>query len=317
MSLALIACLIAFPAAGEVTRFSIDPCATDPAIKPLGSDHTIFIDSSVKPTRGLLVYLPGTGGKTTNTNGFCSTSVEAGYQVINLMYPNEVPAVVVRDSPDDKAFANFRWEIIEGGDLAEQIEVDRANSIENRLIKALQYLDKTRPTEAWDTYLTDGNLDWEEITWSGGSQGAGHAALIATKHRVKRVIGFGGPKDYRGSARKPAAWYQPCATPADRFYAFNHKQDRQGCGYEQQIEVLKVMGLEEFGGPVDVDTVGPPFNNGRMLFTNYPGTELTSMQAHSSVIGDRATPKTESGEPLFKPVWHYMLTNPWTATSWI
>lgn len=311
MNLALLACLLAVSPSPEVVQVSIDPCATDPQIKALDSQHTLFIAPDTKPTRGLLVFLPGTNGVTTNTVGFCTTAAQAGYQVINLMYPNATAAMTVRFSPDENAFANFRWEIIEGRDLTPNIDVDRANSIENRLIKLLVYLNKTRSSEKWGEYLKGSELDLSKITLSGASQGAGHAALIATRYKVRRVIAFGGPKDYREAAKKPAAWYTPCVTPADRFYTFNHKQDRQGCGYAEQLEVLKTLGLDKLGGPVYVDTVKPPYKNSRILVTNYPpGVELTSMRAHVSVIGDRVTPKTPSGGFLFKPVWQYMLTNP-------
>ena len=310
MSLAIFACFLACSTHGDVIQFSIDPTATDPEITAMKSEHSIFIDPKVKPTRGLLVFLPGTGGGTTNTKGFCSTAAEDGYQVINLMYSNAIAAATVQNSPDENAFANFRWEIIEGRDLTPNIDVNRADSIENRLTKALRYLAKTRSEEGWGEYLSDGELDWSKVTLSGGSQGAGHAALIATKYKVCRVIAFAGPKDYRMSARKPAAWYTPCVTPSDRIYAFNHQQDRQGCDYAEHLEVLKTMGLDRFGGPVDVDLEKPPFKNSRILVTNYPGTELSSLRAHTSVIGDGATPKTADGDFYFKPVWHYMLTNP-------
>ena len=309
MVLALLACLVACNPANDVVQFSVDPKATDPLITELGSDHTIFVDPKVKPTRGLLVFLSGTNGITTNTTGFCSVAAEDGYQVINLMYPNKIAAAVVQNSRDDKAFANLRWEVIEGRDLSPEVNVKRADSIENRLIKALEYLNKTRPREGWGKYLKNGELVWSDITLSGGSQGAGHAVLIATRFVVKRVISFAGPKDYRQSDNEPAAWYKPCATPAARIYAFNHEQDRQGCDYKQQLENLHWLGLDRFGGPINVDSATPPFRHSRILVTNFPGTPLPSLRAHSSVIGDKSTPRTETGDYRFRPVWHYMLTN--------
>ncbi len=309
MTLALLA-LVAISPSHHVVQISIDPSATGPKITALDSNHTIFIDPDAKPTRGLLVFLPGTGGVTTGCNGFCTTAAEEGYQVINLMYPNAKAAAAVQNSSDEKAFANFRWEIVEGRDLSAEVNVNRANSIENRLIKVLEYLDKTRPNEGWGAYLKGETPQWEDITLAGISQGAGHAALIATRYKVKRVISLGGPKDYMQKAKKPAAWYKPCATPADRIYTFNHKQDAQAADYPQQLEVLKTMGLYQFGGPVDVDDAKPPYKNTRILVTNYPGTKLTSMRAHASVVADMVTPKTKDGDDLFKPVWHYMLTNP-------
>jgi len=309
MIFALLACGFAFAPFNDVVQFSVDPTATDPQITALDSDHTIFIDPNIKPTRGLLVFLPGTNGVTTNTKAFCSTAAEDGYQVINLMYPDSIAATAVKSSPDENAFANFRWEIIEGRDLSPAINVNRANSIENRLTKVLKYLNKTRPQEGWGNYLKNGDIDWPDVTMSGLSQGAGHAVIIATKHLVKRVIAFGGPKDFHQSSNKPAAWYVPCVTPPGRIYTFNHKQDKQGCDYDEELQIVKVLGLDKFGGPVDVDVAKPPFHDSRILVTDYPVKPMTSVRAHVSVVGDGLTPRTATGDLLFKPVWHYMLTN--------
>lgn len=308
MSLVLAAAfLLAMPA--SVMELSIQPSATDPAINTFDSPHTVYFDSVAKPRNQLLVFFPGTNGKTRGIGGFCSTAAELGYQVINLMYPDDIPATVVRNQKDRDAFLNFRLEIIEGNDLSTFIDVNRANSIENRLIKALQYLDKTRPKEGWGKYLTaKGELDWPDIAVSGLSQGAGHAALIATRHRVARAIMFGGPKDYDRSASKPAGWYTPPATPIERFFTFNHEQDQQGCDLKEQLEICGVMGLEKFGKAVSVDSVASPFKNSRILTTNYPGTPLTSVRAHTSVVANGSTPKGADGGWLFKPVWIYMLT---------
>ena len=73
------------------------------------------------------------------------------------------------------------------------------------------------------------------------------------------------------------------------------------------MEILKTLGLYQFGEPVDVDKIAPPFNNSRILITNYPGTQLTSPEAHTSLMGDGRTPLDKDGVPYFKPVWIYML----------
>jgi hypothetical protein len=46
-----------------------------------------------------------------------------------------------------------RLEILDGTDRTPLVDVDRANSIENRLIKLLQYLDANRPGEGWGGFL--------------------------------------------------------------------------------------------------------------------------------------------------------------------
>jgi len=54
------------------------------------------------------------------------------------------------------------------GGKSPHLDVSRADSIENRLIKLLLYLRQNRPTEGWDQFLTaDGGLRWESIAVAG------------------------------------------------------------------------------------------------------------------------------------------------------
>lgn len=293
----------------SIDRFRVLPSDTDPSIHQFDVPHTIYYDPAVTQRNELLVFLPGTNGRTAGINGFCSTAAELGYQVVNLMYPDDTAAATVAYDPDPDAFLDFRLAIIEGSPNSKHIYVDRANSIENRLIKLLQYLDGKQPEGHWGKYLTsDGNLDWPHIAVSGLSQGAGHAALIAIRHQVARAVLFGGPKDYSRVTYKPAAWYTPPATPLNLIFTFNHERDRQACVFKEQLEICHTMGLDQFGPPVDVDTAMPPFGNSHVLYTNYPMTPPTSVRFHTSVVADASTPKAPDGSAVFQPVWVYMLT---------
>lgn len=290
----------------DVVRITVRPSATDSRIDTFDSDHSVFLDPEVPAKNQLVLYLPGTNGKTMNTDGFCETAARLGFNVINLMYPDDVPATAARNEKDPDAMVNFRLEIIEGRDKSKFVEVDRANSIENRLVKLLQYLAKNRPGEGWIQFVSGSNEpNWSKIIVSGGSQGAGHAALIAIRHKVAGAVLFAGPKDFDRVRNAPAAWYTKPKTPIDRFYTFNHKQDHQGCDYTEQLEICRVLGISPVA---DVDQEKRPFHGAHALFTDFPGTPLTSVQAHASVIGDKATPKEEDGKYLFQPVWEYMLT---------
>jgi pimeloyl-ACP methyl ester carboxylesterase len=169
----------------------------------------------------------------------------------------------------------------------------------------LQYLSASRPDEGWSRFLTDeAVINWEKIAVAGQSQGGGHAALIAVRHRVARVICTGSPKDYNQKLNAPAAWLcADSATPAARYFAFNHRQDRQAATWGQQLENLHALKLDAFGPPVDVDKEAPPYQHSRILFTNYPGGTLDSKEAHTAVISWR-------NAGVFEPVWRYMLTEP-------
>jgi len=288
------------------------PSDTDRAIHDFDSPHYIYVDRSViishktsasNDRHELFLYLTGTGGSGRTAIRFCRYAARDGYRVINLMYPDEIPASVCRNDSDPKAFEDFRMAVIEGG-KTNRITVSRADSIENRLIKLLLLLKRTRPREDWGQFLSaSGELNWEKIATGGQSQGGGHAALLGIKHRMARIIGTGAPKDYSIALGKPAAWYSDeSATPKNRFFFLNHVQDFQGCTPGQCLENIRALGLEQFGPPINVDNVSFPYHHSRILTTDYPGgKKLDSKTAHTAGISG-------ANEAVFSRVWQYMLT---------
>lgn len=304
--------------AAPITVFKPDllvrPSLTDPQIRTFDFTHGVYFPAPNTPRRGLFVFFPGTE---TDPNAIqrpgvpwlCRWAALLGYHAVFLMYPNTIAAAeTCRDSPDLDAFSIFRWAIIEGGDTP-YIKIPRVESIENRLIKLLVYLRSRFPHGGWGEFLVGGRIDWARVVVSGGSQGGGHAAIIATKQLVGRVLCFGAPKDYSRHAREPAKWYDNSVTPAGRYFAFNHRQDDFGCTPDQQIENLKRLGVFQLGS-ADVDQEARPFHGAHALFTNYPGTKIDHLEAHVSVsVGDIQAP-APTGRPHFAPVWGYMLTAP-------
>jgi pimeloyl-ACP methyl ester carboxylesterase len=301
----------------------VAPSKTDPKITQFDRPHRIYLrhddakaeTTPANPRRGeLLLWLPGTAPENATAapdptktregaDGFCQLAAELGYHVISLHYPNALSASAARRDDADE-FERFRLAIIRGGS-SRHIDVSRTDSIENRLIKLLTYLASQYPAEAWGKFLGDGqSINWEKIALAGQSQGGGHAALIASHHRVLRVICTGAPKDYNVRSNRPAAWLLvKSATPRSRFFAFNHLQDRQAASFDQQMENLRAMKLDAFGPLVNVDQSEPPYRHTRMLTTNYPGGSLESGAAHTSVISWR-------NAAVFDRVWRYMLTEP-------
>lgn len=310
------------PAASGLVEVQVRPSRTDPAIKTFDQPHAIYVNRDIvvdrkaglPAARGeLLLFLPGTapapGADEKPAAGrpaaseFCRLAANLGYHAIFLRYPNALSASVCARDEDPAEFERFRLAVITGG-TSRHITIARSESIEHRLIKLLQHLQQLRPRESWEQFLTsDGAIRWAAIAVAGQSQGGGHAALIATRHLVARVVATGAPKDYSLRHGRPAAWLAaPSATPKSRFFCFNHVQDRQAATYEQQRENLRSLQLETIGAPVDVDTQGPPYRHSRILFTEFPGgKKLPSREAHVAVISSQ-------NAATFSPVWRYMLT---------
>jgi hypothetical protein len=262
----------------------------------------------------LLLWLTGTGGDGHGAQGFSKLAAGLGYHVVSLMYPNDIPATAFANDSYPKSFADFRTAIIQGGQATYQagrktMSIERAESIENRLIKLLQHLQKIRPKENWAQFLDpDGNIKWDRVAVAGQSQGGGHAALIGIKHRVARVLCFGAPKDYSKKLDAPAAWYgEKSATPKGLFFAFNHHQDPKGCTPEQLLTNLKALALDKFGPPAEVDTEPFPYNHARILYTRYPTVTVTGVESEGAKAAHGSAINTRNAD-RWKQVWTYMLT---------
>lgn len=315
--------LFAVMAHAEVTSFPVVPSATDAEIKTFNDPHWVYVNRDIvvehkaelpKERHELLLWITGTGGRGHDAQGFSRLAADLGYHVVTLMFPNDVPATACATDSNPEAFEKFRMAIIRGGSAfimggQKSFSVERAESIENRLVKLLLHLKSIRPREQWEQFLNDdGTVKWESIAVAGQSQGGGHAALIGIRHRVARVLCFGAPKDYSKRLNAPAAWYGGAsATPKGLFFAFNHRQDPLGCTPEQLLANQKALGLDAFGPPAEVDSEPFPYHHARMLYTSSPVVTVTGVTSEGAKTAHGTAINTRNAD-RWKQVWTYMLT---------
>jgi hypothetical protein len=304
-------------AGADVTQFAIKPSRTDPEIQTFDTPCQIFVDHDMvlsgKDRHELLVFLPGTGGAGEGATGFMTLAAQLGYHVVDLIYPDEIPATTCDGDPDPQAFERFRMAIIQGGNAAIRggrmpFSIAEPESIENRLLKLMAFLQQIRPRENWGQFINDqAGIKWPAIAVAGQSQGGGHAALIGLKFPVERVLCFGSPKDYSTRLNAQAAWYgEASATPKSQFFAFNHVQDPKGCTPEQLLLNLHSL-LGDFGTVGQVDSEEFPYHHARVLYTAYPQVEVEGQESRGAGIAHTSPISTANAE-RWKQVWTYMLT---------
>jgi dienelactone hydrolase len=202
------------------------PSETDPSITRFNEASVIVFDEETPADSPLVVFMPGTGGKPSNVVHMLRVVAAQGYRVIGLEY-NDEPAVVQvcpRD-PDRACSANFRARRIFGGNVRSPVENTQGETIVNRLVKLLGYLQEHDAARHWDGYLLNGEPNWSRIVVSGLSQGAGMAAYIAKRKVVARVVLFSSPWDYVGSSQLAPWISEPSATPPDRWFAEYHRRE--------------------------------------------------------------------------------------------
>ena len=285
---------------------TIKPSITDPAIGDANGDHMVFLPS-VFPQQGkLFVFFPGTGGMPKHTTYINQTAASVGYHAIDLAYINDLSAKQgCARSPNPNCKENMRMEIITGTDTSPVVDVNRANSIENRLIKLLEYLIRTRPAaEGWGAFVSSSNVRWDLVVAAGHSQGAGHAAMLGKTRLLDRAVMFAGTE--------PAAWTtEPFITPAERFYGFVHTADP--LSYPESVTSWQNIGLP--GTETSVDNATPPFNNAHKLLTSSRRSECWGGNAHGCILTDPKTPLDAKGVPIFQDVWKYLIVSAASPTS--
>lgn len=285
----------------------LDPQATDPAIDIALEPHYVCHDAAV-PSRGqLLVFFPGTGAIPAQYTYFVGEAAAQGMHAIGLRYPNalSVNLQICPQQSDADCNELVRQEVITGQDRYPAVEVNAANSITNRLVQAIRYMDTQDPSAGWGQYLDGDTPRWDLIAVAGHSQGAGMAAYIAHEQVVGRAILFAWTDVWRGQV---APWIlEPNATSGEVMFAYEHVDDRER-GQAMRIEMQEVFGMAAYG-TVNVDDMAPPYDGAHVLLTAIePAT--TGRQpysaAHNVVVVDEFVPMVD-GQPVLLDVWRYLL----------
>jgi hypothetical protein len=119
-----------------------------------------------------------------------------------------------------------------------------AESIVNRLVKLLMYLDREDPQQGLGSYLDNGMPRWSRIALTGQSQGAGMAAYVAKGHMLARVILFSSPWDFvapNGKFQMMAPWLaMPAATPLEHWFGGYHQREIEGDLLAKSFAALRI-----------------------------------------------------------------------------
>lgn len=168
------------------------PAVTDAGISTYADKpHMAFFDISATPQNKLVVYLPDFGRLPLETADFGEYAASQGYHVVSLRYVNDVSFIQSASvSADVDAFEKARTELLTGEDVSSLLSVSITESMNNRLLKLIRYLDGKYPGEGWGQYLNGNAPDFSKLILCGSGQGAANAAMFAKQHRVDKVVCF-------------------------------------------------------------------------------------------------------------------------------
>jgi hypothetical protein len=293
--------------------YLIGPQETDPRITEELQDHFVIYYKHVPANGKLLVFLPGTDAMPRYYQSILDTGAQLGYKVIGLEYQNiGNPTELSESSQDPEAQAKVRLARLTGQNVSPFVHMTPGNSIEERLLSLLSFLDRAHPTENWSAFYSGDKIHWPLVCVAGHSQGAGMAAFIAKREPVLRAALLSGPGDLSRQTKGfvPSWLYEPGKTPSERIFAAYHitEQQRRPGFFQRRFDA---MGIGKFGLPVRAEEVAPPYAHSHIIqMTLTPAVSDAEASkygaAHGSVACDRPTPKLSNGQPAYGPVWRYL-----------
>ncbi len=302
----------------SIIHFEVKGNDTDPLIFLDGQKkNQVLLNPTSESKNTLLLHLVGTLDNPNSTILYPTEAAHNGFHCINLMYRNWTSAQsACAANTDLNCYLDFRREIIEGFDYSSEINVNASNSINNRLIKLLIYLDTNFPAQNWSQFYSGNTILWNKIIVSGHSQGGGHAAVIGMTKPIQRVLMFGSPNDYIDTLNIPAPWTsQPHIVADSNYFGFNALFD-EIVDFWKQYEQWEALGLNSFGDTIDVDATLAPHSNTRQLYTQRMVSSPNPLYlTHDIMIRDAETPTDNLGAPVFGCTWKYMIGIPCNVAS--
>lgn len=314
---------------GPATSWTINPKTTDAAIANDATySHLAFAPTG--PARNkLVVILHGTGSNPQAHFELAGALRTDGYHVIVLRYSAAVGTLSA--CPDANAVVDpdchrgFRSETVFGGGVADPggnahdngvVAISAANSVMNRLLKVVDYLNTIAPASGWGNFqqrsgpvcdspnTTYGacNLNWSDVVAMGHSQGAGVALYLGKFFPLAKVGMLSGSYDaydLGGGNYSVAPWITEAglAVANADIGTLLHTND---CGLNLFRAVENSLGVT--GSEVMVTAAVPPYGGSRRLVTSLASTcPWDPTPGHNSTAVDLCSP-----DGAYVPAWRYL-----------
>ena len=279
-----------FKTQNDLTLRKVKPSTTDSSISTKWNNpHYIYLDENQTANQALFVFLSGSYSKPSSYQYILKQAAMDGYYAVGLSYPNSwTVGSLCNDIYTEDCFWAVRKEIITGENLTDVVDISYTDSITNRMVKLLSYLQAQYPSENWHQWLSGQRPKWSNMIVAGHSQGGGHSAAIGKMNNVRRVLMFGAPEDVTVDGTSPSWLSSAGNTPASRYFGFCHVNDPF---WDSNIANWKVIGLPVSNGIMDVDIHSSYTGNRQFKTSEVPSSGKShGLDAHGAVVSDLYTP---------------------------
>ncbi len=287
-----------------LASWAVLPSSTDACITQRLDSHFVYRAPNVPQTGRLFVFLPGTGAVARDYRLILAQAARGGYHAMGISYPNDAAVFTLCATAAGTCHGEARLELLTGQPVSAVVNVDRANSIENRVIRLVRFMQTTEPAGNWGQFLVgDSAVAWSKVSIAGHSQGGGHALFIAQRYVVLRATAYASFGDAQSGGSGVAPWVtRPYATPMSRVFGLISTFDE----IVPPATTLAVWSAIGMGAMlVDVDITEMPYGTAQRFITAAPpiNTRFTLSPNHNVVAADFNTPRLSSSVPAFAGVW--------------
>jgi hypothetical protein len=189
-----------------------------------------------------------------------------GFHVLQIAYENDITMGPAGDT-NPSTPGDTRMDQFDAKGRVTWVTIARPDSLEERVVKALQHMTTADPGGDWGWYLNpDGNsVRWSDGCFVGYGYGGTMAAVIARYVRLAHAVSLSAP-DAEG--RPDAAWLTaPSATPLDRVFAiYGQNDDPAGTGgYNDTTGALGYLGSVDVVGLTAAPAATNPYGGSHRL----------------------------------------------------
>jgi hypothetical protein len=189
-----------------------------------------------------------------------------GFHVLQIAYRNDITMGPPGDT-NPSTPGNTRMDQFDGKGRVSWVTIARADSLEERVVKALQHMVTADPGGDWGWYLNpDGNsVRWSDGCFVGYGYGGTMAAVIARYVRLRHAVALSAPQ---AEGRPDAAWLSAAsATPLDRVFAIFGQNDNPAVagGYVDTTAALGYLGSVDVVGLTAAPAMVNPYGGSHRL----------------------------------------------------